>query len=203
MAGLAVLALAACATPGTVDGTPANAQQRALYEAHAAAVRAIEQWALDGKLAISDGEDGGSGKLEWRTGPDLVELDFRGALGRGAWQLEIRPGLAVLSLANGDTWEAREVSTLVHNQVGWRVPVDALGWWVRGLAAPGAVESQYFDDAGRMVRLSQQGWEVEYKRYGQFSGVTMPTRLEARSGERHVRLVMRDWTFSRSGENGS
>lgn len=209
LASLAVALVAGCASVPDYEDDPSRAEKIARYEARAEALQAHERWALDGRLAVSDGEDGGSGKLEWRHRPGLSELDFRGALGRGAWQLDIQPGYAVLNLASGETWEARNVATLVRKHVGWDVPVDALGWWVRGLAAPGRIARRDLDEAGRMTRLSQQGWEVEYKRYEEFSGLALPTRLEARKGERHVKFAMRDWRFSESvspaasGDDGS
>lgn len=203
VACLAAACLAACASVPTPEDDPSRAEKLERYEAHAAELAAVEHWVLDGRLAVSDDKDGGSGNLNWRQQPGLSELDFRGALGRGAWQLDILPGHAVLRLANGETWEAGDVSTLVRRHVGWEVPVDALGWWVRGLAAPGRLSRQDFDEAGRMTHLSQHGWEVEYQRYREFSGLALPTRLEARSGERQVKFVMRDWRFPDEGENDS
>jgi len=158
---------------------------------------------LDGKLAVSDGDDGGSGKLEWQSQPGLSELDFRGTLGRGAWRLEIQPGHSVLNLADGASWEASDVSVLVRQHVGWDVPVGALAWWVRGLTAPGRISRQSFDDDGRLTLLSQHGWKVEYQRYEEFSGIALPTKLEARKGKRQVKLVMRNWTLAESLENDS
>lgn len=203
MAGLVVALLAACASVPPYEDDPTRAEKQARYEERAATLGSLERWVLDGKLAVSDGQDGGSGTLEWRNKPGLSELDFRGALGRGAWQLDIQPGYAVLNLANGESWESGDVSTLVREHVGWDVPVDALGWWVRGLAAPGRIERRDLDEAGRMTHLSQHGWNVEYERYRDFSGLALPTRVEARSGARQVKFVMRDWSFPESGENDS
>jgi len=203
LAGLAVAMLAACASVPPQEDDPTRTEKQARYEDRAAALQLRERWSLDGKLAVSDGEDGGSGRLEWRQQPGLSELDFRGTLGRGAWQLDIQPGYAVLNLANGESWQARDVSTLVREHVGWDVPVDALGWWVRGLAAPGQVTRRDLDEAGRMTRLTQHGWDVEYERYQEFSGLALPTRVVARSGERQVKFVMRDWSFPESLENDS
>jgi outer membrane lipoprotein LolB len=198
---VAALWLAGCATSPKTDGGVSQSERTARYESRAAVVESLDHWALDGRLAVSDGEDGGSGQLEWRNQPGLSELDFRGALGRGAWQLDIQPHRAVLNLANGETWQAADVSTLVRDHVGWDVPVDSLSWWVRGLAAPGPVDQRHIDVEGRITLLSQNGWDVEYKKYKEFSGLALPTRLDARSGRQHVKFIMRDWTIPVQSEN--
>jgi outer membrane lipoprotein LolB len=203
VAGFLAVSLFSCASVPSSEGRLSPSERQKLYEARAAAIALHERWTLDGKLAISDGDDGGSGNLEWRTRPGLSELDFRGALGRGAWQLDIQPGRSVLNLADGGSWEATEVSILVRQHVGWDVPVDALSWWVRGLTAPGRFSKRSLDDDGRLTLLSQQGWKVEYQRYREFSGVALPTKLEARKGKRQVKLVMRNWTLAESPENDS
>ena len=195
--------LASCASTPSIEGSLPLSERQQRYDARAAAIQSHMQWTLDGRLAVSDGDDGGSGKLEWHAQPGLSELDFRGALGRGAWQLDIRPGHSVLNLANGDSWEASDVAILVRQHVGWDVPVEALAWWVRGLSAPGRVSRKMLDDDGRLTLLSQHGWKVEYQRYAEFSGVALPTKLEASKGKRQVKLVMRNWMLAESQENDS
>lgn len=196
LTGALALVLASCATVSQDPDSSTLAERTSLYQARTDKLTSLEHWSMGGKLAISDGKDGGSGNLQWRSQPNLSELDFRGAFGRGAWQLDIRPGHAVLNFANGDTWEAPEVSGLVEAHVGWEIPVDALEWWIRGLAAPGDRAQFSLDDTGTLNRLEQFDWTVEYLRYREFSGIDMPTRIEASNGKRHVRFVVRDWGFS-------
>lgn len=198
-----MLAVAGCATAPHSENAALDPVKSARYESRAVAVGSLEKWAFDGKLALSDENDGGSGKVQWRAEPGLSELDFRGAFGRGAWQLDIRPDLAILEFATGESWQAPDVSVLFRDYVGWDVPVGSLSWWVRGLVAPGSPALRTLDDDGRITMLRQQGWMVEYERYKEFSGVTMPTRFEARKGPQTVKLIMREWTFPVQSENDS
>ncbi|HKJ16793.1 MAG TPA: lipoprotein insertase outer membrane protein LolB [Xanthomonadales bacterium] len=193
--GFLTIGLSSCASVSQVpDGSP-SAESKDLYEARVSILTDVEQWSMGGKLAISDGQDGGSGNLEWRRQSELSELDFRGAFGRGAWQLDIRPGQSVLNFASGESWEAAEVTTLVRNHVGWEIPVDALEWWIRGIAAPDGKAVFALDESGKLGRLEQYDWTVIYQRYRDFSGIEMPTRIEATNGERKVKFVVRQWKF--------
>jgi outer membrane lipoprotein LolB len=184
------LLLAACATrpPASVDvaATAAHAQRHQRLSA-------MDHWSLSGKISIDDGQEGGSGRLNWTVEGAHSRLEFRGALGRGAWQLEISPNLAVLEKADGRVVQAANLRDLVEFEVGWHVPVDALRWWILGLAAPGAHQGLTFDAAGRPLTLSQDDWQVDFSRYQSFGDVDLPGRLDARNGERRVKLAIVSW----------
>ena len=119
---------------------------KAAYDIRAQKLAAVSHWGFVGKISLDDGDQGGSGRLRWAVRQDHSELDFHGAMGRGAWNLTIDPGKAVLREANGTEQTSADVNQIVQDRVGWRLPVDALQWWVRGLAAPGAIEGTPHED---------------------------------------------------------
>ena len=129
------LLITACSTVPT--GEIGQAERVLLYEARSGALAGAERWALKGRLAVNDGEDGGSGHLNWQKHGQNSSMNFHGALGRGAWQLNVDENGAVLEWADGEIHRASSVGELVLQQLGWTIPVNALAWWVRGLTAPG------------------------------------------------------------------
>jgi len=171
------------------------------FRARNVQVGGIASWGLAGRISLDDGDQGGSGKLQWDVEPGLSELDFHGALGRGAWHLQVGPGLARLQLADGTVETAPGVGELIREQIGWPVPLDALQWWVRGLAAPGPVENRILDTQGLLVALRQFGWNVEYSRYGSFAGVQMPVRLDAKRDNFRVKLAISRWRVGADNES--
>lgn len=195
---LSVVALAAllqaCATaPQTATGGP-EAERR--YGERLARLQAADHWAVHGRLAVRDGEEGGSGTLRWHAEPAGARLDFHGALGRGAWRLQVSPGEAVLTLADGAEYRAASVERLVAEQIGWAVPVAELSWWIRGLAAPGERARRSLGETGVLLDLQQAGWSVAFDRYRRFGDELMPGLVVARRGERLVKFAVRDWTLS-------
>jgi len=166
---------------------------KAAYEARAVEISAIHDWSLVAKISLDDGDDGGSGKLQWDVSGDSANLDFHGAMGRGAWHLRIDSDAAVLSEASGETQTANSVNDLIQRRIGWPLPVDALQWWVRGLAAPGAVDEEQFDSSGLLTHLEQFGWSIKINRYKTFAGLDLPVRLDARRDEFRVKLAIGRW----------
>jgi len=177
-----------------------TAPQRAVDQASLTAFQArsgqlgdMASWGLAGRISLDDGDQGGSGRLKWDVAPGMSELDFHGALGRGAWHLQVVPGLARLQLADGTEQTAPGVGELIRDQIGWPVPLDALQWWVRGLAAPGPVENRILDTRGLLISLQQFGWSVDYNRYDSFAGMQMPVRLDAKRDSYRVKLAINRW----------
>ncbi|HET6592564.1 MAG TPA: lipoprotein insertase outer membrane protein LolB [Xanthomonadales bacterium] len=191
LAALLLCALAACSTVPPLDEE--QAARRPLYEQRLARLGPLEGWMLEGRLAVSDDRDGGSGYLNWRQESGASRMDFHGALGRGAWRLETGRDGAELEFADGRVFRADSIDALLRSQVGWQVPVDKLSWWIRGLAAPGKVERSALDEAGRLSRLEQFGWSIEYGRYGPVGAESMPVKMTARQADRTVKLAVRKW----------
>jgi len=153
----------------------------------------IPEWGLVGKISLDDGDRGGSGRLQWDVTAEGSEIDFHGALGRGAWHLQISPDGAVLREANGSEQSAPGVNALIQDRMGWPVPVEALQWWVRGLAAPGVVNDEQLDSQGLLTSLDQLGWKVEFNRYDAKTGIALPVRLDARRDSYRVKLAIGRW----------
>ena len=166
------------------------------YQQRADIINTWSEWGLTGKISLDDGEEGGSGKLRWSVQDANSDLNFHSAFGRGAWHLQIRPGHAVLTEANGSQQSASSVNGLIRERMGWPIPVEALQWWVRGLAAPGPVESQEMNSSGLLMKLTQFGWCVEFSRYDNGDIVPMPQRLDATMKDYRVKLAISQWQMS-------
>ena len=176
-----------------------NGGSKAAYQARTAKLASIDTWGFVGKLSVDDGRQGGSGRLQWDVQSKSSELDFHGAMGRGAWHLQISPEGAILREADGAEQAAEGVNALILDRMGWPIPVDALQWWVRGLAAPGPVENVVLTPEGLLLGLEQFGWSVDFNRYDSAAGVAMPVRLDARQGSYRVKLAIGRWRLDTGG----
>lgn len=188
---LAAALLAGCAAPAPRPTPPMTDHEP--YAQRAAAVGAWTRWGLTARLGIDDGQDGGSGRLDWRVDGESSTLDFRGALGRGAWRLSIDPEGATLLRADGSEVHANSIAELVIAETGLSLPVAALQWWVRGLPQPVPEFRWSLDDQGLVQELEQLGWQVHYNRYMDYGTLRMPRRLEATDGVQRVNLAVSRW----------
>ena len=194
----ALFLLSACSSTRTLPED--QAQRVSLYQSKIERLSPYRDWELEGRLAVANEKDGGSGMFRWRENGQESHMDFHGALGRGAWVLEAGPGEAEIRLADGTVRTAGTVTELVRREVGWKIPVDSLSWWVRGLEAPGKTGKKLLDEEGNLTELKQNGWTIAFDRYRAFGGVSLPVRLTARQADWKIKLAIRNWSLGDPGE---
>lgn len=179
---------------------PADAQLQQLWEQHEAALLPIRHWELRGRLAISADDQGGQATLVWRRDGSHHGIRLGGPLGRGLLQLTQDESGAQLQDAEQRILRAPSAEELLFRYSGWRLPVENLNYWVRGLPVPGVAMEQELNDSGHLKTLHQEGWEVQYQEYVLVDGRSLPRRLRLTNPQKtaghpamEVRLVIERW----------
>lgn len=193
-----VALLAGCAARPARDALPPIAGTPETHQAHREAALARDlQWALQGRVALSNGRDGGSGRIDWQQDGAAYEVSLSAPITRQSWRLSGDGQRARLEGLEGGTREGVDPVGLLREATRWEIPVTALSSWVRGLragSAHGSAAVAYGAD-GRLVRIEQDGWTIDYSGWEAGSaGVEVPNRLNARRGEASVRLVIDQWS---------
>ncbi len=199
---LLALALAGCASlppPAGGDAAAGEAAQRVRIGALGLADGdcAAPAWSLVGRVALSNGRQGGSGRIEWTQAAGAQRLQLSAPVTRQGWLLEVDTGGAVLQGVAETPLRDADPARLLREATGWDIPVAALGCWVRGAAAAapalGPARIAYGLDL-LPRRIEQGGWTVEYDAWNaDASGLPLPGKVEARRGDDRVRLVVDQW----------
>lgn len=205
-AAIAVL-LTGCQTlatkPVVVDpfdpaAAQAGQQARAAALGLAAGDCAAPGWAMAGRVALSNGKDGGSGQLEWTQGAGSLHLMLSAPITRQTWVLDADANGATLQGVPNGPLRGDDAARLLREATGWDIPVAALGCWLRAVQADpamfGAAEIGYGADL-LPLRIEQGGWTVDYSGWkpDPFSRLPMPSRINAQRGDNRVRLVVDRW----------
>lgn len=155
-------------------------------------------WAMSGRVALSNGKDGGSGRIEWNQGSGRTEVTLSAPVTRQSWTLTVDAAGVMLEGVSGGSLRGEDAGQLLRQSTGWEIPVVALGCWLRGApAAVGAmgVANSVFGIDQRLLRIEQGGWVIDYAnwQHDAASGVELPTRISAEQASNRVRLVVDRW----------
>lgn len=210
---LCTVALAACVSvpmgggvaPGALSGE-ALAAAMARQQARETRLHGVPMLAFSGRVALSNGSKGGSGRIEWRQAGDAYEVTLSAPVTRQSWRLVGDALQARIEGLEGGPREEGDVERLLREATGLEIPVGALAAWASGARADAArfgPARLQFDAGGRLARIEQDGWRIDY--LGWRDGVDadglplpMPDRIDAQRPPAKVRLAIDAWSWSES-----
>jgi outer membrane lipoprotein LolB len=198
-----VAVVAGCA--GLPDRSPVSDVDLA-WRTHSARLSPLTAWEIHGRLALRTDAEGWHASVVWVRKADRHRIDLSGPLGRGHLRLTRDRDGAVLKDADQNIYRNASAEELLMRTTGYRLPLDGLDYWVRGLPAPGSDADRELDAWGRLARLRQLGWDIEFLEYSEHAGVELPAKLFARrlasvgpvarnDDTFEVRLVIENWAL--------
>lgn len=186
------------AAPDVVTAVSAEAQQA--EAARVDALRAQPAWSFQGRVAVSKGRNGGSGRIDWQQQARQYVVSLSAPVTRQSWTLsgdsENRSGR--LDGVEGGPRQGEDAQQVLLEATGWDIPVNQLPDWVRGLVAEGAAAAEIDRDAeGRPRRVRQMGWDIQFLDWYPAEGdrPVLPRRIEAVNGDAKVRLLVDGWVL--------
>ncbi len=178
---ISIFALAACAVAPSKPAAPVAPTQ--------------DIWEFTGRISVSTAEQSWHGEIRWSQQGDSYDIQLNAPLGQGA--LRLSGDVCGVRLITGDGAQefAADPETLLQQRLGLHLPVSGLRYWVRARPAPHAAYTEQLDAPGRPARLTQSGWEIDYKRYAETGNGVLPDKIFLLNPEAdlEVRLVIEQW----------
>lgn len=191
--------LAACAS---LPERPPSEDPQAEWEQRQARLQQLDAWELRGRLAVRTEDRGAHASLHWIRRQDVHRVDLAGPFGGGRVRITQDRNGAELRDGGGKVYRDATAEALLARVSGWRLPLDALRYWVVGLPSPQAPARVVLDEWGRPRTLQQLGWNIRFIEYAQHGSYELPRRLfieratdAGSSSAAEVRLVIDSWAL--------
>jgi len=157
-----------------------------------AQLTALNQWNAQGSIGAHSVEKGWNASFNWQQQPNDYTIQIFGPLGINRIQLAGNSQQVTLQTAS-QTYNATSPELLIQQQLGWKLPVSNLYYWLRGLPAPNSRFTRSFDMNHHIVHLQQDGWDLKYLRYLSIKGIDLPDRILLSNSRWQIRIVVTDW----------
>ncbi len=188
---LLITVMTGCSTIAPTPTPPAA--PKATWSDRQAALTRIQSWTLSGKIAVQTSRDSGSATVDWTQSQRRYTISLLGPLGSNGLKLTGAPGHVTLQTSDGKTFNAKSPEQLLAERWGFHLPVSNMNYWIRGLPVPGTTANTQFDQYGRLTRLVQQGWDVQFLGYSNAGGIDLPQRMSITSPSLNVKIVVYQW----------
>jgi len=192
------LFLASCASvplPGKQNTTSAALPVKKIptWQEREAQLNAIHSWNLNAALALRGIKDNVTGHLQWQQTNKNYSLYLYGTLGVYSMRLNGGPGNVYLETSDGHKSSASSPELLLQQQLGWRLPVTHLLYWVRGLPVPSLPAKKQLDSENRLSLLQQDNWNIQFLNYSTVNNVELPNKILLTHPDLQVKLVINQW----------
>jgi len=165
-----------------------------MWQQRSPALMTLDKWAINGRGAIVQGQEGWNVGLKWRQSLENYQINLTGPFSQGGVVLSGNDKKVTLFLGDGQQISSSSPEELLEEHMNLKMPVSALRYWVRGLPyQKQEVDKVEYDSEGRITYLKQQDWEVKIKRYVPFEDFFMPAKVFIKHPDLSLKLIIQDW----------
>ena len=172
----------------------------AAYQQHAQRVASIHTFALNGRIAVLTEKKGFSGSMRWHHHAEGDEIGFYSPIGTQLGLISAGADGVTLTTSDKKTYSAADAESLTQETLGWSLPMSGLSDWVLGRPTPGEAQMLAWDASGHILRMRQNGWEIEYPQYMETDGQQLPNKIVMKSQKLDLKLVVEQWVGIQAGE---
>lgn len=160
-----------------------------------ATLQALDDWDLNGRVAIAAGTDGFSGGLSWEQRGEKAEIALRGPMGGSAIRIQVEGAAYVVTDERGRTYGGEDARRFIeaHFGPGSKLPIAAMRYWLVGAPAPDSPYAEAIGEGGSLSGLEQSGWTVGYERYRVVGSLALPERIEMTTEGLRLRVAISEW----------
>lgn len=158
---------------------------------------------MGGRVGVRSAEESWQASLLWDHEQDVDHLYLSGPFGQGALNIKVSDHFIRVASSDGRVEESRQPVETLESIIGITVPIQALRFWVLGLAFPGEQGDLEFDRQGRLLRLNQSGWVTEYQSYQEVQNWQVPRKLSLVHRSTRLKLIIDEWSFPKSAPGGA
>ena len=172
---------------------PLGYAHKTLSKTGATSLTSLSSWELSGAIAARNRKRGWTASLNWlQQGPNQFQIRLFGPLGGGTVIVE-KKGSMVTFRDGPKQKSSKSADELLQKETGVRLPVNDLYYWVRGLPAPGPIQSEHRDANHYLISFKQAGYNINYTAYTSVNGIILPSKIHLDGHGVLIKLVIKHW----------
>lgn len=150
----------------------------------------VTSWSFNGKMAINDNKNPGSGTVHWEIKPNLVKAKFKTLLGLGGnWVMTETDKQAKLESSQNGVSIAENAEQLIALELGSHFPWKNLQYWVRGYKT----DQPLISHDKLPIIINDNGWEITYQKWMDTPMGLLPKKIKATQDNYSIKLIIYRW----------
>lgn len=186
------LLLSACAIlpkPPSQQSSPLSA----IHQQHLAKLSTIKGFSLKGRLGVVTQKQGFSGGLDWQHNLAEDNINVYSPVGGKVANIHKDATGVTLIKQDGQSIRAQNAESLTETTLGFRLPLAGLSDWALGKPTASNIEASTWDENGRLLTLTQDGWDISYENYIEVNDQFLPKKIVLKSTPLNLKLLIEAW----------
>lgn len=163
------------------------------FDEQQAKLKRITLFDLQARIAVKAESRSFSGATHWQHQLERDEIAILSPLGSQVAVISKRPEAVTLNAGEGKIFESKDIETLTEENLGWRLPLSGLSYWILGRPTPRLAEKLEWNPQGRLKKLEQEGWQIEYGEYGYYQSFWLPKKMVMTNPKLTLKIVVQEW----------
>lgn len=180
----------------STSNSPQLTEQRSPAELHAqhmAMITPINQFTLKGRMGIQSNGKGYSVGTQWVHQDQLNTIKILSPIGSEIAKIQASTDGVELTTNDGKVYTAKDAETLTLETLGWSLPMQGLEDWVLGRPSHKLPEMIEWDRQGKVVKMLQNGWKIEYPEYMTVGNFNLPRKIWLTHPKLSLKMVVEQW----------
>ncbi|MGA7951132.1 MAG: lipoprotein insertase outer membrane protein LolB [Thiobacillaceae bacterium] len=144
---------------------------------------------LSGRVAVQQAEENFSGLFQWVSRDGVDDILLSDPLGQGVAKIVRTARETTLQLPDGRKRSAPDADALTEKLLGFRLPVGGMSYWIMARPDPDHPHQLTRDEQGRVERIIQDGWKIDYRSYAGGK----PRKLFITRPALEIKLIVDHW----------
>ncbi len=187
------LLVTGCATTTTVTDTQ-------LLQVRSYATTAVLAGRLSIRYDVNGTEQASHGSFTWNQHNEHTTVQLLSPLGQIVAVITISPDQATLTQSNHAEKTAEDPDTLIHDVIGWPLPINGLHYWLQGFSIERSGKPFPVKAANEPVTMTTpDAWHITYASWEPDSNNALrPKRIDLsrntkEAGTVAIRIVIDEW----------
>lgn len=154
----------------------------------------IQNYNIKGKIAFKTTQQAKSATFYWQQQANTYHITLSTYLGIQLAEIKGTPNHIEIN-ADGDNYQSNDPQGLIARQIGWRLPVQHLSDWVKGIHN-GVVINTHDNGLAKKVLVrtsSTEEWTLTYLSYQTIGNLQLPQKIKCQTPTLTVMLQINQW----------
>lgn len=151
----------------------------------------IKNWDINGSISITQDHKTDMGTFYWKRQQEKYAIELLGPMSLNTIQIAGDNKKVTLQKSKNEKLTASTPEKLLFKQFGWKLPISNLVYWIKAQPAPVPVQSLQLDNYNHLVKLKQQGWNLEYFMFKSLNGIDLPAKIYLWNGDFKIKIVIK------------